>query len=231
MVYGITFDLEGTVIDLESAHWQGHLLAAKEAGLNLELDRAMREIPCFVGGPDERIAETIAELCGRKVDAAVLLERSKYHFQRLLASGHKIEPRPGFLGVLKIILERGIPVAIGSLTERSLAIKLISESGLGSYLRTDRIVLKEDVAKLKPAPDVYIRTAELLGVEPEQQLVFEDSINGIKAAHLAGSKVIAMPTVQSSDFTRQLVLAGALSVFRSWDEVNIAAILVNLNNP
>lgn len=230
MICGTAFDLEGTVLDLEWAHWQGHLKAAEEVGLSLTLDRAICEIPCFVGGPDERIAEMLSKLCSNKVDPAVLLARSRHYFQNLLTSVQKIPPRPGFLDVLTTLLDRGIPVAIGSLTDRVLATWLIHESGLDCYFSSERVILKEDVAELKPAPDVYLRTAEVLGVNPEEQLVFEDSINGIRAANAAGSKVIGMPTLRSADFACKLLEAGALSVFWSWNEMNIAGIIENLIN-
>lgn len=230
MICGAAFDLEGTVIDLEWAHWQSHLEAAEEAGLSLTLDRAIREIPCFVGGPDERTVETLSKLCDNKIDPVILLDRSRHHFQKLLTSVQEILPRPGFLNVLTPFLSRGIPVAIGSLTDRILATRLIHASGLNSYFYGERVVLKEDVAKLKPAPDVYLRTAEAMGINPEGQLVFEDSINGIRAARAAGSKVIAVPTLQSADFASKLFEAGALSVFQSWNEMNIAALVDNLND-
>jgi len=230
VIKGVAFDLEGTIIDLEWAHWQGHLAAAQEAGLSLSLEQAIREIPCFIGGPDERISETIAKLCGNNTGAAILPTRSKYHFQKLLASVQEIRPRPGFLDVLKTILERGIPVAIGSLTDTFLATRLIRNSGLDSYFYSDKVVLKENVAKLKPAPDVYLHTAKALGVSPEEQLVFEDSVNGVIAARSAGSKVIAVPIVQSSEFVSQLLGGGALCVVRAWSEINMDIVLDDPND-
>jgi len=230
MIRGLAFDLEGTVIDLEWVHWQGHLEAAKEAGLSLNVERAIWEIPCFVGGPDEDVARNIAELCSNKVATDVLLERSRYHFHKLLASVKEIAPRRGFKNVLRTVLKRGIPIAIGSLTDRVLATRLIKNSGLEPYFGSDRVVLRNDVAEVKPAPDVYLRTAEVLGVRPEEQLVFEDSINGVRAAHSAGSKVIAVPILQSPDFACQLLKAGAWGVFRAWNEMNVTGVLDNFND-
>ena len=229
MIRGLAFDLEGTVIDLEWAHWQGHLEAAKEAGLTLNVERAIWEIPCFVGGPDKDVARSIAELCSNNVAADVLLSRSRYHFHRLLASVKGIAPRHGFMNVLRTVLERGIRIAIGSLTDHVLATQLIKNSGLEPYFGSDKVVLGHDVANVKPAPDVYLRTAEILEVSPKEQLVFEDSINGVRAAYSAGSRVIAVPILQSTSFACELLKAGAWGVFRAWNEMNITGVLDNLN--
>jgi beta-phosphoglucomutase len=230
MIRGLAFDLEGTVIDLEWAHWQGHLEAAKEAGLSLSFKRAVSEIPSFVGGPDEVVARNIAALCSNEVTADVLLERSRYHFNKLLTSVKAIVPRHGFNNVLMTIVRRGIPLAIGSVTDRALATRIIKNSGLEPYFDNDKVVLRNDVKNVKPAPDIYFRTAQVLGVSPEEQLVFEDSINGVKAAHSACSKVIAVPTLHYSDFTCKLLKAGAWTVFRAWNEMNINGVLDNLND-
>lgn len=70
-------------------------------------------------------------------------------------------------------------------------------SGLDKLFPRDRIILKEDVIHIKPNPEVYQKTVALLGIDPRDQLVFEDSPIGIEAAYKAGSIVIGMPVVDN----------------------------------
>ncbi len=228
MIKGVAFDLEGTIIDVEWAHWEGHLKAAESAGVRLTQDEAIVRIPHFVGGPDEEIAREISALSQGRCTPDEVLSRDKAHFRQLLAAAPQIVPRSGFLKVLATLKKSGVPVAVGSLTDRALAMELLTKSGLLNHLETKAIVLKEDVARLKPSPDVYLRTAHLLDIRPSEQLVFEDSVNGVRAAVAAGSVAVAVPTVFTPDFVNQLTQAGASRVFRAWDQLDVIEILSSI---
>jgi beta-phosphoglucomutase-like phosphatase (HAD superfamily) len=68
----------------------------------------------------------------------------------------------------------------------------------------DAVVCREDAPRAKPAPDLYLRAVELLGVAPDEALAFEDSPNGITAAKEAGLWVVAVPNelTASGDLSR-----------------------------
>ena len=84
----------------------------------------------------------------------------------------------------------------------------------------DRIVTSEDITHSKPAPDCYLKAAELLGVDPAECLAFEDSFNGLRSAMDAGTTVVAVTTAhpatelmdlshfQIPDFTDALGILG-----------------------
>ena len=84
----------------------------------------------------------------------------------------------------------------------------------------DRIVTSEDIKHSKPAPDCYLKAAELLGVDPADCIAFEDSFNGLRSAMDAGTTVVAVTTAhpavelkdlshfQIPDFTDALDLLG-----------------------
>jgi HAD superfamily hydrolase (TIGR01509 family) len=99
---------------------------------------------------------------------------------------------------------------------RRLGLRMgIASSSPRSYVRThldrvslaegwDAIVCREDAPRAKPAPDLYLRAVELLGVAPGEALALEDSPNGIAAAKDAGLWVVAVPNdlTASGDLTR-----------------------------
>ena len=58
----------------------------------------------------------------------------------------------------------------------------------------DAVVAGDDVAEPKPAPDVYLRACDLLGVEPSETIAFEDSPTGVAAARAAGLHVVGIPS-------------------------------------
>ena len=95
----------------------------------------------------------------------------------------------GYLGQLP--LGHAGFMSVGAYGCAIFIMRLSEALGIGGLL--DVTVSGEECAASKPAPDVYLRTMELLGVEPGQTLVVEDSPIGILAAHRSGARVCAMP--------------------------------------
>lgn len=220
-IKGVAFDLEGTVVDVEFAHHQGHILAAEEVGVYLDLETALKKIPHLIGGPDDEIAKEICEISDKGKSASFILERTKYHYKQLLATIEAIEPRPGFQQILKRLREFGLGTAIGSLTSSEEANILLEKSSLRNLFKKEEIVLREDVKRPKPAPDVFLETARRMGINPTEQLVFEDSPNGIIAAREAGSRAIAVPVYNLPEVLTRLANAGAENIYTDWREIDI----------
>ena len=99
---------------------------------------------------------------------------------------------PGSRELLTALKEAGIPRAVGSSTSRTNLDAIFASTGLGEFF--DVVVSAEDVINGKPAPDVFLKAAQLLGVSPERCVVFEDALFGIEAARRAGMKVVAVAT-------------------------------------
>lgn len=230
-IKGIAFDLEGTIVDVEPAHHGGHIAAAAEFGLIITLEDAYSKLGHFIGGPDEKVCEDIWNLLDaetrKRITINNILERDKFHYERLLAE-MPIEPRPGFLNFYRAAQEIGLKLTIGSAVPEKYAITLLSRSGLADLFGSSRIVLLEHVTHPKPAPDVFLKTAEIMGINPKEQLVFEDSPRGVKAALAAGSKAIGMPVVIRGSTIAALVDADAIRIFFDWREINLPALLKNI---
>lgn len=230
-IQGIAFDLEGTVVDVEAAHHNGHLAVASEFGLTISLEEAYAKLPHFIGGPDEKVCEDIWKLLDgstrQRVTIDEILARDKFHYERLLAE-MSIKPRPGFLDFHKTAHNMGLMLTIGSLTPEKQAVTLLERSGLAMLFGERNIVLREHVANPKPAPDVFLKTASIMGVNPSEQVVFEDSPRGVKAAPTAGSKVVGMPVVIRGVTVAALVDAGVSRLFFDWRDINVSNLIANL---
>jgi HAD superfamily hydrolase (TIGR01509 family) len=109
-----------------------------------------------------------------------------------IAAGYRRELPllPGARGAVES-MSRHWPLAVASSSSRVLIDLVLELSGLGP--RFGATVSSEEVARGKPAPDVFVEAASRLGVEPERSAVIEDSTNGIKAGAAAGMHVIAVP--------------------------------------
>ena len=212
----IVFDLDGTLVDLERLHHEAHLYAARAFGLVLTWNEAFERLEHFVGGPDERVAAEIAELAPKSVPPQVVLELKRQRFLSLLNKVGTVELRDGARDVVEWLTTRGIGLGVGTVTDRAVALRILDRANLLPLFSGERLVAREDVSQLKPAPDVYLETARRLGVEPIRQLVFEDSVPGVRAARLSGSRVVALPTVRYSRFVRAIASAGAEMIFSSW---------------
>lgn len=98
--------------------------------------------------------------------------------------------KPGALSLLDHCKEHGIKLGIGTSNSRELVEMFLDKRGVRSYF--DCIMTACDVAKGKPAPDIYLKVAQELQVEPKDCLVFEDLVLGITAAKDAGMEVCAV---------------------------------------
>ena len=94
------------------------------------------------------------------------------------------ETLPGVREVIAAVRERGLPLGLGSSSKRAWVEALLG--GVGLTQAFPLIVTAEDVAHAKPAPDIYLRVAELMGVSPARCLVIEDTPAGVASAKSAG---------------------------------------------
>jgi|GEM_PF-1135304 len=227
-IKGVTFDLEGTIINIETIHHNAHLRAAADVGVHMEIEYAIDNLPQFVGGPDEKVAEEIALLAQDSFSTDQFLKSKRGYFEKSLAELSHIDPRDGFKEILRWIHDKGIKTAIGTVTERSFVLKLLDCASLFEEFDVALLVAKEDVESAKPSPDVYIETAHRMGIATNEQLVFEDSIVGVKAGRSAKSRVAAVPTVKSSKYIQSLLKVGAEAVFLGWKDQKLPSFINKL---
>ncbi|UQE76739.1 HAD family phosphatase [Gordonia sp. PP30] len=99
--------------------------------------------------------------------------------------------RPGARETIDLVAAAGIPMLLVTNTQREIADVAITTIGAGRFLAT---VCGDEVAVGKPAPDVYLRAAELAGAHPHRCLAIEDSPTGAAAAHAAGIPTLVVPS-------------------------------------
>jgi HAD superfamily hydrolase (TIGR01509 family) len=100
------------------------------------------------------------------------------------------------------------PLGLASSSNREIIDVFLERSGVGDLFGAT--VSSEQVARGKPAPDVYVETARRLGVDPRACVAIEDSANGLRAAHAAGMPVVAAPNPHYPPGDDALALAAAV---------------------
>ena len=117
----------------------------------------------------------------------------KEELYRNLIQG-KVEPLPGLMEFMRGLSERGWSVAVGSSGPHLNVELVIKEIGLSDYVSA--FTCSEDVAHGKPDPEVFLKAAGKIDIEPSSCVVVEDSLHGVEAAHRAGMKCIAITTTE-----------------------------------
>ena len=109
---------------------------------------------------------------------------------------HEVGFKPGAREFLDFLRENGIPFGIATSNSVTLVNAVLSALGVQDYFRT--VVTACQVAKGKPAPDIYLKAAADMETDPSSCLVFEDVPAGIRAGKAAGMQVIAVQDAFSS---------------------------------
>ncbi|MDO4461219.1 MAG: HAD-IA family hydrolase [Bacteroidia bacterium] len=181
-VKGLIFDLDGTLLNSMPLHWFAWQASFRR--YNVELDHA--EFMTLAGKPIEKIAAHFIEkfhLENKTNVKDIIDEKDRVVWDEI----DKIEPIASVVSVAKSYFGK-LPMSVGTGADRRRAEHMLKAAGLIEMFPV--IVPAEDVANHKPAPDTFLRCAELMGVAPEHCLVFEDAISGIKAAEAANMKWI-----------------------------------------
>ena len=182
----LIFDLDGVVVDSMPVHtlaWKQYLESAKWSRINGEFRMHGR-----------RNDEIIREFLGPAADPGIVFEHgaAKERLYRDMMRG-QLDRRlvPGVANFLKRA-SGGSPVGLATNAERANVDFVLDGAGLRPYFHA--IVDGGEVERAKPAPDVYLRAAAALGVDPRNCIVFEDSPVGVASAAAAGARVVGILT-------------------------------------
>ena len=213
-IEAVVFDLDGVIVDSEHVWDEVREELARERGgrwhagaqgdmmgmSSTEWSRYMHDVIGLPESPAEINAEVVQRMLARYADELPLIDGAADAIERIAASYR---------------------LAVASSSNRPLIDVVLAESGLAS--RFEVTVSSEEVAHGKPAPDVYLEAARLLDLAPDRCAAVEDSGNGIRAAHAAGMRVIAVPNPRFPPPVDALDLADV--VLDSIDELQPALVL------
>jgi HAD superfamily hydrolase (TIGR01509 family) len=201
MIDAVVFDMDGVLIDSEERWDQARRAVVADAGRPFpdEATTAMQgmsapEWEAYLH--DELGVDQPPEAIGRAVVAT-------------MAEGYR-DDLPLLPGATEAVrqLAAAHPLAIASSANRELIELVLELAGLHDHFRA--YVSSEEVARGKPAPDVYREAARRLGIDPARCAAVEDSSNGLRSAHAAGMAVVAVPNRAYPPASDALALADAV---------------------
>ena len=209
-ITAVVFDLDGVLLDSEQlwdavredlasergGRWHDRAQADMMGMSSPEWSRYMHDVIGLTESPDEINAEVVRRLLDRYRESLPLVVGAVEAVERLSARW---------------------PLGLASSSNREVIDAVLDGAGIAE--RFTATVSSEEVARGKPAPDVYLEAARRLGADPAQCVAIEDSRNGIRSAHAAGMRVIAIPNAHfppSGD-----ALESADTIVASLDELTV----------
>jgi sugar-phosphatase len=186
MIKAVIFDMDGLLIDSEPFWHNAHKSVLRQFGHTVS-ERQLRDVAgkktiditrhwCALYGITEQTPEKMAS----QIFDMVILDVQR---EGTLLPGAEV--------LIKVLKNENVIMGIASSSPMEIIDAVVEKFKIAPYM--DAIHSATDENRGKPFPDVFIAAARSLNVEPKECLVFEDSLNGVKAAKAAGMKCIAVP--------------------------------------
>ena len=186
-IHGVLFDMDGVVIDTEKLYTRFWREAAEDLGHPMTLEQAL-QMRSLGSGPSQAKLDSFFGPGVVQYDA---LRARRIELMEAFIAEYGVEEKKGIRELLAHLKEKGIPCAITSSSSVPLIRRHLGDLGLLDGFTA--LCSGKDVPKGKPAPDIYLHGAAVLGLKPENCLAIEDSPAGIEAAWRAGCMAIIVP--------------------------------------
>ena len=191
MINGVIFDMDGLMFDTErmwATFWKPAL-----AALGLEYKEGLAEAERGTAGETSR--NIVRQFYGEDCDANAIIDSlhrvADEEFQK------PVPKKPGLDELLAWLDANHIPMAVASSSRVHVIEGNLNNWGLTHYFKA--LVSGQHVAHSKPDPEIFLLTAEKLGVEPARCLVLEDSYNGVRAGARGGFITVMVPDLVPAD--------------------------------
>ncbi|BBE19521.1 hydrolase, haloacid dehalogenase-like family [Aquipluma nitroreducens] len=185
MIEAIIFDMDGTLVDTEPFNTE---IERRQFALN-KIVISEEDHQKFLGVASDAMWKEIAEQYNLQILVEELIEQNHIESIRYFTGIEEILVMPGLVELLEKLQAKKYPMAVASSSTPEIIDLILNKTDLKKYFQV--IASAEQAGKSKPEPDVFLLTAERLGIKPANCLVVEDSSNGIKAAQAAGMTCVA----------------------------------------
>lgn len=192
IIKAVIFDMDGLIFDTERIAAKGWKSAGRQLGFTIDEPQLcqMRGRTASAGRQlfKEWYGDSVSYDEGRKIRTAYLEQYIR---------NHGTPVKTGLKELFAYLKENGYPKALATSSSRETAVWYFECAGLDFDF--DQSVCQGEVVNSKPAPDIFLKAANKLGLPPENCLVLEDSFSGVQAGTAAGCHVIMVPDLQEPD--------------------------------
>jgi beta-phosphoglucomutase family hydrolase len=191
MIKVVIFDMDGVIVESEHIHIEAEQQTMLKHGVRISAE----ELHTYTGTTAEfMLTELIKNYRLKTTFERMFNEKEEILFKLL---EKETRPTKGVIELLKKLKQKGIKLAIASSSHRKLIDYVLRRLDIGQLF--DFVVSAEDIAHSKPNPEIFLKSAWGLKVEPVECLVVEDAKLGIEAAKNAGMRVIGYRNPHSGD--------------------------------
>ena len=218
MIEAIVFDFDGLIVDTETPEfdaWQEVFLS-----YGATLDRELWDGAIGRHSKDLDIYGHLSELSGERVEREDVRPRMRRRYLELIARNPIL---PGVEDYLAAAKTMALKLAVASSSTPGWAKGHLENRGLLHHF--EFVLSAGDVENAKPDPELYTKSVERLGVNPENALAIEDSVNGLTAAKAAGLQCVVVP----NPMTDGMDFRAADIRLESLADVPLGALLERLN--
>jgi HAD superfamily hydrolase (TIGR01509 family) len=190
----LIFDFDGLIIDSETPLFEIWSAIYQEHGYSLTLDQWQHALGTQGGfDPYADLSTRLSRTLDRESLGAAVRDQ---HWERC----GEAPLLPGVRERLEEARQLGLGAAVASSSPSAWVDPWLDRHELRQFIGA--VCTRDDVGRVKPAPDLFLLAAERLGVSPSSCIVFEDSPNGLLAAHAAGMHAVAVPNPLTRDLPR-----------------------------
>lgn len=188
----VVFDMDGVIFDSEREVLNCWITLAKKYGIE---DIEKNFLLC-TGTNHAKTTQIMYDAYGPDFPYEEFAHEASKMFHEK-NDGGRLPKKPGVEELLQFLKDSGIKIALASSTRRESVVRELTEAGIIDFFEV--IVSGDMVTRSKPAPDIFLKACEELGVEPREALAIEDSYNGIRSANAGGLHPIMVPDLLPAD--------------------------------
>ncbi|MEL0176049.1 MAG: beta-phosphoglucomutase [Cryomorphaceae bacterium] len=187
MIKGFLFDLDGVIVDTAVFHFQAWRRLAQKLGGDFTEEQNEQLKGVSRVDSLKKIIEWTGATVSDEEFQTLMVEKNEWYLELVQGLGPQ-DALPGALNFLQTAYDQGIKIALGSASKNA---PMILEK-LGITPLFTAIIDGNNVVNGKPHPEVFLKGAEALGLEPSECVVFEDSIAGVQAAKAGGMSSVGI---------------------------------------
>lgn len=183
MIRAVIFDLDGTTIDNEELYGKAFCAVLKKLGVSCENVKHTSGIGVY-----ENWVKMKHDLNLAPDPADLTAQTQQFYLDNL----DKVKVRPGFLSAVRYLKSKGMRIFLATSNTTDIGRRMLSALKLDQLF--DSMTFGDEVARKKPAPDLFLKVLEKGNLRPREAVIIEDSPAGIAAAKNANIKVFALKT-------------------------------------
>ena len=187
MIKGFLFDLDGVIVDTAVFHFQAWRRLAQKLGGDFTEEQNEQLKGVSRVDSLKKIIEWTGATVSDEEFQTLMVEKNEWYLELVQGLGPQ-DALPGALDFLQTAYDQGIKIALGSASKNA---PMILEK-LGITPLFTAIIDGNNVVNGKPHPEVFLKGAQALGLEPSECVVFEDSIAGVQAAKAGGMSSVGI---------------------------------------